>query len=137
MHGKKSKKKQKSLAKVVKSLPITIKDKERFYDLMNKKVDAESTIAFVKYRMKKGKLHKMDMLCAKRDIKELKSKVNRIEKDIKELMKSVKHRIAEVESGSTWLVAFMIVLVLIVAGVALYVHFFGDSIMQMLSVLSS
>lgn len=133
----KSKKKQKSLAKVVKSLPITIKDKERFYDLMNKKVDAESTIAFVKYRMKKGKLHKMDMLCAKRDIKELKSKVNRIEKDIKELMKSVKHRIAEVESGSTWLVAFMIVLVLIVAGVALYVHFFGDSIMQMLSVLSS
>ncbi len=133
----KSKKKQKSLAKVVKSLPITVKDKERFYDLMNKKVDAESTIAFVKYRMKKGKLHKADMLCAKRDIKELKSKVSRIEKDINDLMKSVKHRIAEVESGATWLVAFMFVIVLIAVGAALYIHFFGDSIIQMLNALSS
>ncbi|MBO5009811.1 MAG: hypothetical protein J6D20_03835 [Clostridia bacterium] len=133
----KSKKKQKSLAKVVKSLPITVKDKERFYDLMNKKVDAESTIAFVKYRMKKGKLHKADMLCAKRDIKELKAKVSRIEKDIKDLMKSVKQRISEVESGSTWLVAFMFVLVLIAAGIALYVYFFGDSITQMLNIFSS
>ena len=35
------------------------------------------------------------------------------------------------------IIAFMFVLVLIAAGIALYVYFFGDSITQMLNIFSS
>ena len=128
--AQKSKNKQKSFAKTVKSLPITLKDKERFYDLMNKKIDAESTLAFVKYRLKKEKLHSEDKICAKRDIKELKVRIKRIDKDISDLMKTTKQRIAEVEAGTSWMIAFVFMIILIAVGVALYVHFFGDSIVK-------
>ena len=132
----KSKKKQKELAKVVKALPITLNDKNRFYTLMNKKIDAESTIALTKYRMRKEKMHKDDKLLAKRDIKEMKNRANVLEKDVRALLKSTRGRIAEIEAGTAWIIAFFVTMVIIVAGVAVYFHYFGDGIMQILSAFS-
>ncbi len=132
----KSKKKQKELAKVVKALPITLNDKNRFYTLMNKKIDAESTIALTKYRMRKEKMHKDDKLLAKRDIKEMKNRANVLEKDVRALLKSTRGRIAEIEAGTAWIIAFFVTMVIIVAGIAVYFHYFGGSIMQILSAFS-
>lgn len=133
--AQKAKKKQKSLANAVKSLPITLKEKERFYDLMNKKIDAESTLALIKYRIKKEKMHSEDKICARHDIKELRSRVKRIENDIRDLMKSTKQRLSEIEAGTTWMIAFIFIIILAIAGVALYVHWFGDSFTQMFNIL--
>ena len=132
----KSKKKQKELSKVVKALPITLNDKNRFYTLMNKKIDAESTIALTKYRMRKEKMHKDDKLLAKRDIKEMKNRAKVLEKDVRALLKSTRGRIAEIEAGTAWIIAFFVTMVIIVAGVAIYFHYFGDGIMQILSAFS-
>lgn len=135
--AEKAKKKQKALAKIVKDLPITQSDKNRFYTLMNKKVDALSTLALVKHRLKKEKLHSDDKLVARRDIKELSARAKAIEKDICDLMNTTKKRISEIESGHSWMIAFFFVILLMIVGVALYIHFFGDSISSMLNMLGS
>ena len=135
--AEKAKKKQKSLAKVVRDLPITQNDKNRFYTLMNKKVDALSTLALIKHRLKKEKLHSDDRLVAKRDVKELSAKARAIEKDICDLMSTTKKRINEIESGHSWMIAFFLVILLMVVGVVLYVYFFGDSIANIMNVFSS
>lgn len=135
--AEKAKKKQKSLAKVVRDLPITQNDKNRFYTLMNKKVDALSTLALIKHRLKKEKLHSDDKLVAKRDVKELSAKARAIEKDICDLMSTTKKRINEIESGHSWMIAFFLVILLMVVGVVLYVYFFGDSIANIMNAFSS
>jgi len=134
--AEKAKKKQKSLAKIVKNLPITLSDKNRFYTLMNKKVDALSTLALVKHRLKKEKLHNEDKLVAKRDVKELSARAKAIEKDICDLMETTKKRIAEVESGHSWMLAFFLVVLLMILGITLYFYFFGDSVVDMLNIFS-
>jgi hypothetical protein len=104
---------------------------------MNKKVDALSTLALVKHRLKKEKLHSDDKLVARRDIKELSARAKAIEKDICDLMNTTKKRISEIESGHSWMIAFFFVILLMIVGVALYIHFFGDSISSMLNMLGS
>lgn len=107
-----SKKKQKELARTVDALPIAPADKTKFYSLMNKKVDAESTLALMKHRLRKEKLHEDDKRCAKRDIAELKARIKALEKDIADLMKSTRERISDIESGHAWYAGMVVAIVI-------------------------
>lgn len=114
----KSKKKQKSLARAVDALPLAPVEKSKFYTLMNKKVDAESTLALTKHRLHKEKMHEEDKKCAKRDINELKAKIKALDNDINDLMKSTKEQINDVESGNAWygaMIAIFFVCVILLA----------------------
>ncbi len=124
----KSKKKQRSLAKFVKELPISTGEKTRFYNLMNSKVDAESTLALTKHRLRHEKLHSEDKLCAKQDVRDLKSKIRDLNRDINDLVKNVQGRIAVAEAGSSWYFAFVVVVLLIIAAAVAAIGFFGNEI---------
>jgi flagellar motility protein MotE (MotC chaperone) len=79
---------------------------------MNKKVDAESTLALMKHRLRKEKLHEDDKRCAKRDIAELKARIKALEKDIADLMKSTRERISDIESGHAWYAGMVVAIVI-------------------------
>ncbi|MBQ8321508.1 MAG: hypothetical protein IJX92_04015 [Clostridia bacterium] len=124
----KSKKKQRALAKFVKELPVSTGEKTKFYNLMNSKVDAESTLALTKYRLRREKLHSEDKLCAKQDVRDLKAKIRSLNRDINDLVKNMQGRLAVAEAGSSWYFAFVVVLLLIIAAVAAVVYLFGNEI---------
>ena len=124
----KSKKKQRALAKFVKELPVSTGEKTKFYNLMNSKVDAESTLAMTKYRLRHEKLHSEDKLCAKQDVRDLKAKIRSLNRDINDLVKNMQGRLAVAEAGSSWYFAFVFVLILVIAAVVAAVCLFGNEI---------
>lgn len=126
--AQKSKKKQRALAKFVKNLPISMGEKTRFYNLMNSKVDAESTLALTKHRLRREKLHSEDKLCAKQDIRDLKAKIRALNKEITNLINNVQGRVAVAEAGSSWYFAFVVVLLCIIGLAVAAFAFFGNQI---------
>ena len=119
----KAKKKQKDLARAVDSLPLAPSEKTKFYNLMNKKVDAESTLALTKHRLRKEKLHEEDKKCAKRDIVEIKAKIKNLDKDINDLMKSTKEHINNIEYGNDWYGKMVLIIVVWAILLALAYYF--------------
>ncbi len=124
----KAKKKQKALANTVKHLPITLSEKTKVYNLMNEKIDAASTLALVKKRLKKEKLHKEDKLCAKQDIKAQKARVKELDKKIEAQLRSINSRINDAQATTSWYVAFIVLLCLVVLAVALYIYYISPYI---------
>ena len=123
----KAKRKQKDLARAVDSLPLAPAEKSKFYTLMNKKVDAESTLALTKHRLRKEKMHDDDKKCAKRDIAELKARIKNLDKDINDLMKSTKERINDIGYGKAWyasMIVFFFVFIIILAMVYYFIKVF-------------
>ncbi len=129
----KAKNKQKQLAEAVKHLPITVAEKTKVYSMMNEKIDAESTLALTKYRLKNEDLHKEDKQCAKNDIKETRAKIREIEKRINDRMKEIKDRISDMEATTSWFRSFIILLVIAVIGLLLYFYYIGPYIVSLLS----
>ncbi len=127
----KSKNKQRDLAEVVKHLPITTSEKIKVYSMMNEKIDAESTLALSKHRLKKENLHKEDKLCAKQDIRETRAKIKEINKRIDARIKEIKGRIADAEATTSWYISFLAVLVIAVVGIIAYFYYIGPYIVSL------
>ncbi len=124
----KSKKKQKRLADVVKNLPITSSEKAKVYNLINEKINTESTVAMLKKRLRKEKLHSEDKLCARRDIKAQQARVKAIDKEIYAHLRSIDSRISDIQATSSWYSAFLFTLLVAAVGIILYIYYIGPYI---------
>ncbi len=119
----KSKKRQKSTADMVKNMPVSQSEKTKVYNLMNERLDAESTIALTKYRIRKEKLNKQDKLCANQDIKAQKARIKELDKNIHDIIKTIEKKVSEAQAISSWYVAFIVLLVLVIFGLVFYLSY--------------
>ena len=124
----KSYKKQKSLAKAVKGLHVTVDEKERIYELMNKKTQLEANLELYVYKLKKEKCDRATKRRLIRDIKNTKREIKRTTSDIKYLLKRAKARDARTRGGGAWMMVWGVILLLLIAAVVCVFYFFGDQI---------
>ena len=86
-------KKNKGLAKKVDKLPASAGEKQRIYNLMNNSVDASSTLALSKYRLKtKEYKNGAEKKALKKDIKNMNQTIKSNTKDINWIIKRINKR---------------------------------------------
>ena len=86
-------KKNKGLAKKVDKLPASAGEKQRIYNLMNNSVDASSTLALSKYRLKtKEYKNGAEKKALKKDIKNMSQTIKSNTKDINWIIKRINKR---------------------------------------------
>ncbi len=133
--ARESQKKLRSLEQKVKRLPATPAEKDKLFDLMNKQVDGESTIAVLKTRLKKEKdLPSYEKNQLKRDIARNEKYVHQVKEDIKWLIDRIIYR--NTDSASSWGIGFVIILVVIVAVLGVFGYIFRDQLMQIFNTVS-
>lgn len=102
-------------AKKVHKLVATPEEKQTLYDLLNKKLDAESTLAVISYRLRNEKITRQDKKLIKADAENCAKIVNQCEKDIDWNLRRIQKRQKAKRGG--WGVAFCVAIVVIAAGV--------------------
>ena len=123
----KSFKRQKSLARSVKSLHVTLDEKERIYELMNRRTQLEANLNLYIYKIKKENCDRATKKQLRRDIKKTEREIKRTNSDIKYLLKRAKFRDSKTRGGS-WAVMWGVVLLLFLAGVVAVFYFYGDQL---------
>ena len=101
------------------------------FTLMNKRLDAASTLALCQYRLKNEKNTYRVKKMLKKDIKDCKLQLKLIESDIKWMIRRFKGR--KKESGGAWFAGLFLLLLLVGGLVAGYFMLFGQDLSQLLS----
>ena len=126
--AREAQKKLRALEKRVKRLPATPAEKDKLFDLMNKQVDGESTIAVLKTRLKKEKdIPSYERNQLKRDVARNEKYVRQVKEDIKWLIDRIIYRNSD--SASSWGLGFILLLVIIAGVLGTIGYFFGEEIM--------
>ena len=123
-------KKQKKLSKIVKRLPCGEGERSRLYSLMNKRVDALSTIALCKYRLQKEENTAPEIRSLKLDIKKNKRNEKLIEKDIRWMIKKARKRSMHSAAAFDWIRGAGLVLALVLAATVVYFWACGTDILE-------
>ena len=106
-------KKQKHLAKSVKRLNCSESERGRIYEQMNKRVDALSTVALCKYRLKKEDNSAEEVRLIKQDLKKNKRAEKTIEKDIHWMIKKAYKRSLHTSSAFDWIFSAGLILAIV------------------------
>lgn len=102
-------------AKKVHRLVATPEEKQNLFDLLNKRLDAESTLAVISYRLRNEKISRQDKKAIKADADNCAKIVNQCNNDIDWTLRRIQKRQKANRSG--WGIAFILVLIALVAGV--------------------
>ena len=104
-------------AKTVKQLSkISDSAKIHLYDLMNKKIIAESNLELFKYRFKHEKHSRKDRKLILKDIRDTRKTVENLERDIKGFLKRAVAKQRDLTSG-VWAQTIIVMLVLLALGI--------------------
>ena len=123
-------KKQKGLAKTVKKLRCGEGERSRIYGLMNKRVDAASTVALCKYRISKEDLTRHEKSMLKKDIKKNKRLDKLTEKDIRWMIKKARKRHLQSSKAFEWMFSVGLILAILVAAIVVFFAFFGGDMLD-------
>ena len=123
-------KKQKGLAKTVKKLRCGEGERGRIYGLMNKRVDAASTVALCKYRLAKEDLTRNEKNLLKQDISKNKKLDKLTEKDIKWMIKKARKRHLHASKAFEWMFGAGLVLAIVIAAIVVFFAFFGGDMLD-------
>lgn len=103
-------------AKKVHRLVATPDEKQNLYDLLNKRLDAKSSLAVISYRMRNEKLSRQDKKLIKADADNYAMIVNQCNADIDWNLKRIQKR-QKAKRGGGWAIALLLALIVIVGGV--------------------
>ncbi len=117
--------KDKKLAKKVARVSASKGEKLRMYTLLNKRLDAASTMALSKYRLKSEKNTSRVKQMLKRDIKDCNNQIRLCSRDIKWMIKRFKHRKKESGGSGALGVIFGLLVILGIAAAVIW-FFFPD-----------
>ena len=106
--------KGKKTAERVDRLVATPEEKQRLYDILNQKLDAESSLAVISYRMRNEKISRKDRKLLKTDAENCARIINQCDSDISWHLKKIQKRQTAKRGG--WGVAFVLVLIAVVGG---------------------
>ncbi len=126
----KAQKKQKKMAKAVKKLNCGEGERGKIYGLMNKRVDALSTIALCKYRLKNEDNSREEARMLKQDIKKNKSAEKTLERDIQWMIKKVRKRNLHSSAAFDWIFGTGLILALVLAAAVAFFWFCGPDIVD-------
>ena len=122
------------IEKQIARLPASPSEKKRLYDYMDRTIDAVSTAELARYRLKKDKeapAHELRQL--DRDAKENLAYANRLQREVKILIKKYQYRANHAMTGIDAFAASLgIVLFLLIAGIAVLSVVFGPQIAEMI-----
>ena len=107
-------KKGEKSAKKVHKLVATPEEKQNLYDLLNKKLDAESSLAVISYRLRNEKLTRKEKKLIKEDAENCAKIVNQCECDIDWHLRKIQKRQKAKHGG--WGIALVLALIVIVGG---------------------
>ncbi len=93
----------KYVAREIKHLPASEGEKARLYDMLNQRLDAVSTIALCKYRMKNERLEEREWNKLVQDKREAKKLIRQIDVEMKVNAKRIWKRYKESGVASAWL----------------------------------
>ena len=105
-------------ARKVHNLVATPEEKQNLFDLLNKRLDAETTLALISYRLRNEKISRQDKKLIKADADNCAKIVNQCNNDIDWSLKRIQKRQQANRGG--WGVAFLVILIAVVAGVTAY-----------------
>lgn len=117
-------KKLSRLAKKVSKLPAEKRDKQKLYDLINTQVDAKSTIALAKYRLKHETLPAHEKKQLKRDIQANKALAKKAASRFEWLFKRIRN--FSNDMGGSWMVGTGLLLLIFVGAIVAFIYFFGN-----------
>ena len=106
--------KNKKTAEAVNRLVATPEEKQTIYDLLNRKLDAESSLAVISYRFRNEKLTRQEKKLMKADADNYAAIVNQCDSDIQWNLKRIQKRLKKKRHG--WGVAFILALIVVVGG---------------------
>ena len=115
-------------AKRVKRLSADSRDKKKLYDLLNTQIQAESSIALAKHRLKTEDLSQREIRNIKRDIANSKKSKQSAEKQFRWLFKRIAHY--QKDAGGSWLMGLGFVLLILAALVVGFMMFFGPELWE-------
>lgn len=121
-------KRDRSLAREVKYMPSSDSEKARIYDMMNKRLNAISTAALCKYRMKKEYVHEEEWNKLMRDRKESEQLAKKLEVEIRASIQRIYKRNRENKTIGIWLTGGGIFLLFVALCVGIYFALFHDGI---------
>ncbi len=99
------------------------RDKQKLYDLLNTQIDAKSTVALAKYRLKHETLPAYEKKQLKNDIKINKKAAKKAAKRFDWLFKRLKN--LGTDMGGSWMMGIGLLLVVIIGAIAAFLYFFG------------
>lgn len=107
-------KKNKKTAEAVARLVATPEEKQRIFDLLNRRLDAESSLAVVSYRFRNEKLTKKDRKLLKADADNYAAIISQCDGDIDWNLKKISKRLKQKKGG--WGLAFVLALIVVIGG---------------------
>lgn len=120
-------KRDRRLAKQVASLNATPAEIQRIFDVMNKKLDAGSTLAVCEYRLEKENLSPEISRQLKKDAQTCRDIMHRCDSDVDFMVKRIKK--SGSGGGKGWIVSLVLFLIVIGAGVGAFLALFGQGIL--------
>ncbi len=120
----------KYVAREVRHLPASEGEKARLYDMMNQRLDAVSTIALCKYRMKTERLDEREWNTLANDKREAKRLIRHIDTEMKVNVKRIWKRYKESGIASAWLTGMGFFLLFALICVVGYVMLFNMDIVE-------
>ena len=123
-------KRNKYMALEVKHIPASDGEKARLYEMMNKRLDAISTIALCKYRMKNENIEESEWNKLVRDRKEAKELIRKIDTELKVEVNRLRKRYRESGIASGWLTGMGFFLLFAILCVVGYVILFNMDIVE-------
>jgi hypothetical protein len=106
--------KNKKTAEAVARLVATPEEKQRIFDLLNRRLDAESSLAVVSYRFRNEKLTKKDRKLLKADADNYAAIISQCDGDIDWNLKKISKRLKQKKGG--WGLAFVLALIVVIGG---------------------
>ena len=125
--------KDRALAKRVERVSATKGEKHRMFTLMNKRLDAASTLELCKFRLKYEKNTYRVKRTLKNDIKNCKTVLRHCKRDIDWMIKRFRSR--DKEAGGSWLTALGFILLMVIGLAAGYVWLFREEIMELINLI--
>ena len=133
-------KKQRALGRKVSRLPASPNEKKQIYDLMNNKIDAQSSIALCKWRLKHEKCGRAERRKIDQEIRLNEKRVRHIDQDIKFLGRKAHARAERAHNGGTGMTVLTVlgIFALLIVGVVIFIlspasGTFGEGIRNMIS----
>lgn len=128
--AEKDMKKQKELKRIIKKLPASPGEKEQLYMLLNKRIDAVSTISLCKHRIKKEHLKRGEKRRLKYDIKNSKRLIRAVDAELRERIQKINKRYDQSHAVSDWTLGMGLVLLLVILGVVAYFAIFNKELVD-------
>ena len=130
-------KRDKFVAREIKNLPASDSEKARIYELMNKRLDAISTNALCKYRLRKEYLQEGEWNKVVKDMKESRRLKKRLDDEITVLVKRIYKRYKESGIASAWITGMGFFLLFALVCVVAYVLLFNSDIIDSIRTVKS